>query len=98
MFGSIYSSIPIDTARRARYEYCIPYFVCEMSYTNIVSPGGRQVRNGQNPDFFRRSDESGRMIRMRNTKIEGIRPGPTLVDRAYGAILDAICDRRLQPG
>ncbi len=35
---------------------------------------------------------------MRNTKIEGLSPGPTLIDRAYEAILDAICDRRLPPG
>src|SRR5215475_4284430 len=98
MFASICSSIPLDTARRLCYVYCIRYFVCEMSYTSTITTGRCQVRNRQNSDFFLRNDESDRIIRMRNTKIEGIRPGPTLVDRAYAAILDAICDRRLPPG
>ncbi|HKA89838.1 MAG TPA: GntR family transcriptional regulator [Haliangiales bacterium] len=35
---------------------------------------------------------------MRNTKLEGLSPGPTLIERAYEAILDAISDRRLEPG
>src|SRR5262249_34296578 len=30
--------------------------------------------------------------------LEGLSPGPTLIERAYEAILDAISDRRLEPG
>ena len=35
---------------------------------------------------------------MRNSKMESLSPGPTLIERAYEAILAAICDGRLQPG
>lgn len=36
--------------------------------------------------------------RMRNAKLEGLSHGPTLIERAYEAILAAICDGRLSPG
>jgi DNA-binding GntR family transcriptional regulator len=35
---------------------------------------------------------------MRNSKMDGLSPGPTLIERAYDAILGAICDGRLTPG
>ena len=35
---------------------------------------------------------------MRNPKLESLSPGPTLIERAYEAILSAICDGRLSPG
>ncbi len=35
---------------------------------------------------------------MRNPKLESLSPGPTLIERAYEAILSAICDGRLTPG
>ncbi|HEY2030460.1 MAG TPA: GntR family transcriptional regulator [Myxococcales bacterium] len=35
---------------------------------------------------------------MPHAKMESIAPGPTLIERAYEAILSAICDGRLQPG
>jgi DNA-binding GntR family transcriptional regulator len=35
---------------------------------------------------------------MPHTKMESLAPGPTLIERAYEAILSAICDGRLQPG
>ena len=35
---------------------------------------------------------------MRNANLESLSPGPTLIDRAYEAILAAICDGRLTPG
>ena len=35
---------------------------------------------------------------MRNSKLESLSPGPTLIERAYEAILSAICDGRLSPG
>lgn len=35
---------------------------------------------------------------MRNPKLEGLTPGPTLIERAYEAILSGICDGRLPPG
>jgi DNA-binding GntR family transcriptional regulator len=34
---------------------------------------------------------------MRNSNLERLSPGPTLIDRAYEAILSAICDGRLPP-
>lgn len=46
------------------------------------------------------SDEtsSGTVFGMRNTKFDGLRPGPTLIERAYESILQAIRDGRLEPG
>src|SRR5215470_5249381 len=46
------------------------------------------------------SDEpsSDTVFGMRNTKFDGLRPGPTLIERAYEAILEAIRDGRLEPG
>ena len=35
---------------------------------------------------------------MPNTSLESLSPGPTLIERAYEAILAAICDGRLEPG
>lgn len=35
---------------------------------------------------------------MRNSKLSSLSPGPTLIARAYQAILSAICDGRLSPG
>lgn len=35
---------------------------------------------------------------MRHANLESLRPGPTLIERAYEAILAAICDGRLEPG
>src|SRR5262249_26480413 len=46
------------------------------------------------------SDEpsSDTVFGMRNTKFDGLRPGPTLIERAYESILQAIRDGRLEPG
>jgi DNA-binding GntR family transcriptional regulator len=38
------------------------------------------------------------MVSMRNSKIEGLQAAPTLIDRAYEAILAAIREGRLAPG
>jgi len=35
---------------------------------------------------------------MRNSNVETLKPGLTLIEQAYDAILDAICDGRLAPG
>jgi DNA-binding GntR family transcriptional regulator len=35
---------------------------------------------------------------MRNATIDSLKPGPTLIEQAYDAILAAICDGRLAPG
>src|ERR1041385_808974 len=43
-------------------------------------------------------NSSGTVFGMRNTKFDGLRPGPTLIERAYEAILEAIRDGRLAPG
>ena len=43
-------------------------------------------------------ERSGTVFGMRNTKFDGLRPGPTLIERAYESILEAIRDGRLEPG
>jgi DNA-binding GntR family transcriptional regulator len=35
---------------------------------------------------------------MRNSNVDIVKPGPTLIEQAYDAILAAICDGRLAPG
>jgi DNA-binding GntR family transcriptional regulator len=35
---------------------------------------------------------------MRNSNVQTLKQGPTLIEQAYDAILDAICDGRLAPG
>src|SRR5205814_1129686 len=35
---------------------------------------------------------------MRNSTVDLLKPGPTLIEQAYDAILAAICDGRLAPG
>jgi DNA-binding GntR family transcriptional regulator len=37
-------------------------------------------------------------FRMRNSNVDMVKPGPTLIEQAYDAILAAICDGRLAPG
>src|SRR6266568_5994061 len=54
--------------------------------------------NRKNVELFSTGQISSKLARMRNSKLEGLAPRATLIERAYQAILDAICEGHLAPG